>query len=154
MMTTGRSVVRAVFTVDVEHLTHEQRDRLAGLIDEAVHRVMHPEEEPVVLGWTPTAFREALARLDAANATVQAAVIRTALKQGGYVSREEVYRIGQYPTERTLRGFTRPANRIVADMKQAGEVLADAVDILSPSYRTGVQADGFTVHPDLAVLLG
>ncbi len=150
----GMSAVRAVLTVDVEHLSHEQRDRLAELIGEALRRVTHPEDEPVVLGWTQPAFLEVLVRLEAAKATVQAAAIRAALKQGGYVSRDEVYRIGRYPADRTLRGFTRPVNRIVDDMKQVGEVPVDAVDILAPSYRTGVQADGFTVPLDLSELLG
>ena len=147
------ALVRETITIDVGHLSAGQRVRLTELIAEALHRVADPESAPMVLGWTAVTFQQALGRLEAASAGVQANVIREALRQGGFVSREAVYQLAQYPPDRTLRGFTRPANRIVAEMKRAGLVPPDAVEILAASYQTGVQADGFHVHPDLAGLL-
>jgi hypothetical protein len=84
---------------------------------------------------------------------MRARTIRQALKNGGAITRAEVYKIGKYDKDRMLRGFTRPANRIVARMRAAGEVPASAVDLLEPMYNNGVQADGFRVPPELADLL-
>lgn len=145
--------VRSTLTVDVDDLTHEQRERLTTLIEDAIQRVVHPEDEPMIHGWTRSTLTAALDRLRTNNANVQEAVIREALRHGGYVTRDRVYRIGKYPKERMLRGFTRPTNRIVAEMKEAGVIPQDAVDLLASSYQDGVQADGFTVNAGLASLL-
>jgi hypothetical protein len=71
----------------------------------------------------------------------------------GSVSRDEVYEIGKYDESRMLRGFTRPANRIVNWMRARGVVPASAVDLLKPVYE-GVQAVGFSVPRELTSLAG
>jgi len=97
---------------------------------------------------------ESLTRLEREGGWVQARAIRTALANGGMVSRDEIYAIGSYDPERMLRGWTRPANRIVAGMRKEGVIPSTAVDLLEPVYDHGVQADGFRVRPELASLLG
>jgi hypothetical protein len=52
----------------------------------------------------------------------------------GYVSREDVYRLGEHESGRTLKGFTRPVNRLVQDLREAGELPDEAADALSPVY--------------------
>ena len=91
------ALVRETITIDVGHLSAGQRARLTELIAEALHRVADPESAPMVLGWTAVTFQQALGRLEAASAGVQANVIREALRQGGFVSREAVYQLAQYP---------------------------------------------------------
>lgn len=145
--------VRPTLSIDVADLTHAQQTQLSELVNDALHRVLHPEDEEVILGWTRSAFTAALSRLERDNGRVQADVIREALKHGGYVTRERVYRIGRYPKDRMLRGFTRPTNRIAESMRRSGEIAADAVDILSTSFQDGVQADGFQVDAALARFL-
>ncbi|MGL5824637.1 MAG: hypothetical protein ACRCYU_07350 [Nocardioides sp.] len=153
MTLSASSRVSHSLTVDISDMTPEQQLQLEEQVERAVHRVLHPEDEEYILGWTPTTLTIALARLERDSGRVQAMVIREALRHNGYITRDRVYRIGQYPKDRMLRGFTRPVNRIVNSMKQAGEIPSDAAEILSPSYQDGVQADGFQVDAALATLL-
>lgn len=102
--------------------------------------------------WTPEAVTELLARLET-EGQVQADVIREAAARGGTISREVVYDICGYDDERMLRGFTRPANRITADLQRAG-VLPDPVQpILKPLYPDGVRASGFRVPAEVVAFL-
>ena len=144
--------VRSTLSVAVDGLDEHQRTRLVELIEQALVLVT-TGDDVMVLGWTRSSLEEALNRLNADNGSVQAAVIREALRKGGYVTRDRVYKIGKYPKDRMLRGFTRPINRIVADMKAEGLIPEDAADLLAPSYQDGVVADGFTVTAALATLL-
>lgn len=145
--------VQRQLVVDLADMTEEQQQSLTEGIEDLLRRVLDPHEEEVVAGWTATALREALLRLVRIDAHVQAEAIRTALKNGGYVTRDRVFRIGRYDKDRSLRGFTRPVNRVVADFKARGLVAADAVDLLVTSYQDGVKADGFQVDSRLADLL-
>lgn len=145
--------VRATLTVEVDDLDLDQRQMLAEEIGKAIHRVLHPDDEQVVQGWTRTTLQAALDRLDRSGARVQADVVREALKHQGYVTRDSVYKIGRYAPNRMLRGFTRPTNRVVSQMKAAGEIPSDAANLLEASYQNGVSADGFQVPSGLADLL-
>lgn len=145
--------VKATLTVDVSDLTPEQCQRLTEEVERVVQRVMHPEDEEVIGGWTTTTLEEALNRLRRGQADVQARVIREALKHDGYLTRDSVFRIGKYDPNRMLRGFTRPTNRVVKEMKDSGVIPQDAVNLLSPSYQDSGTADGFRVPHALASLL-
>jgi hypothetical protein len=94
-------------------------------------------------GWTADAVQGLLERL-ADEAPVQKAVIERAALDGGFVDRETVYLIGDYPEERSLRGFTRPVNRIAQTFRDEGRIDESAVDVLEAVYLA------MTVNPNLA----
>ena len=91
------------------------------------------------------------------GAPVQQAVLRRAALNGGYISRQEVYEIGEYEPERQLKGFTRPVNRIVEEMRTAGIISTDAEDVLVPVYDAGDYGfgwvDGYRVPSTVAALI-
>ena len=126
-------------------------DDLAALkvaIDQAVSKARGPApDEEEIEGWTATTLHLALERMERQSGAVQAAVIRQALSGNGYITRESIRKIGKWPKDRMLRGFTRPVNRIVEAMKESGEIPESAVSLLWASYQDGVQADGFTRQP-------
>lgn len=144
--------VRATLTVDVDDLTPGQRQRFADELEKAMARVLAPEDARVIEGWTRTALEEALERLDK-NHGVQARVIRAGLAGEGFVSRADVFLLGQYEEGRMLRGFTRPTTRIVKEMKENGRIAHEAASLLWPSYEEGGMADGFCVPISLASLM-
>lgn len=103
-------------------------------------------------GWTARELKSLLLRL-VTIAPVQEATIRLAGQQGGYVSREDVYRLGEYEPDRQLKGFTRPVNRLVQDLRDSGELPDDAADALSPVYETVSygfgRVDGFRIPEEI-----
>jgi hypothetical protein len=107
-----------------------------------------PEEiEPS--GWNRDAYTDIIGKLLSRH-HVQLAVIFEAIKNGtGYVSRDKVYEIGNYPEHRSLKGFTRPVNRLTAEATEAGLLPEDADDLLTPDYDPNVRsfqrARGFIV---------
>lgn len=107
-------------------------------------------------GWTPHAVQQLMERLGR-EAPVQADAIRRAATQGGFVSREEVYNLGGYEATRTLRGFTRPANRLAQEFRDRGVIPLTAVDILEAVYDptfSWVTARGFRIPQQLASMIG
>lgn len=91
-------------------------------------------------GWTAEAYVEAITALLPKN-LVQAKVIMAGIKNGdGYVPREDVYVLGGYPETRTLKGFTRPVNRVVEDLELSGSLPSDAVDLLATVYDPAVKS--------------
>lgn len=112
--------------------------------------------EPPALGeaqWTRIGLSELLDRLDEEQ-RVQASVIRMAAQQpNGRLPRALVYELGEYEDGRTLRGFTRPVNRITRQLQRDGLVAADVAPALEPVYEQGVQAAYFAVPPDVRKLL-
>lgn len=104
--------------------------------------------------WNTHALSVALELLDS-RAPVQAAAIREAIERGGFVPREVVYELGGYNEERTLRGFTRPANRITQELRDRAILPSSARDILVAVYDpqvNPVQASGFRVPSELLSL--
>lgn len=156
-MTTAASTSspRLRLDIDVTELSDDQRRRfteaVTDLLDE--YRSCDEDAEPAVSGWTPRTLNEALTRLDRDGGWVQARAIRQALENGGVVSRAEIYEIGKYKADRMLRGFTRPAKRIVDRMRANGEVPGTALYLLDAVYNHGVMADEFRVPAELADLL-
>jgi hypothetical protein len=76
-----------------------------------------------------------------------------ALAAGGYVTREQVYKIRNYPADRVLKGFTRPINRIVKAMKDSGEIPQDAINPFEPVFdpESG-RAVGFRIPSEIVAL--
>jgi hypothetical protein len=107
-------------------------------------------------GWTAEAIDTLLHRLNY-EAPVQEATIRFACQNSGYVSRDDVYKIGEYEPSRQLKGFTRPVNRIVQELRDVGAVSDGVVDVLVPVYDEGTHGfgwvDGFRVPAEVVQLL-
>jgi hypothetical protein len=158
MRTEQVGAVRQIIQVDTSPYTDSERRRLVRgierLLDE-INRgdgVVRPSS-----GWTRAAVDAALARLDVAQGRLQANVIRRAAAQGGEVSRAEVYEIAGYPPERSLKGFTRPVNRICKELKESAALSSDAEELLAPIYdednRSFQRAGGFRVPASVVELL-
>lgn len=100
-------------------------------------------------GWTVAGLTLLLVRL-LDEAPVQAKAIQFAAINSGFVSREDVYRIGDYAPERSLRGFTRPVNRVAQFVRSFGVMNDDAVDLLWTVYNQDSPevgwAAGFQIH--------
>jgi hypothetical protein len=113
-------------------------------------------QSPDETGWTPHALEFLLLTLST-EAPVQEATIRLAAQQDGYISREDVYILGEYEPERQLKGFTRPVNRLVQELRDAGELPDGAADALSPVYDKMAHGsgwvDGFRVPMEIVDLL-
>ncbi len=105
-------------------------------------------------GWSVSAVRKLLDRL-AVEGPVQAAAIHLAAEKGGFVTREAVYELGEYDKSRTLRGFSRPANRIAQEFRDEGEISSSAVDVLEAVYdpTSAVVASGFRIPQILIPLI-
>lgn len=108
-------------------------------------------------GWTVDAYVEAIAALLRRHG-VQAQVINDAIATGtGYVSREEVYVIGSYAPNRSLKGFTRPVNRVTQQLVDEGKLPEDAADLLVADYDPDVKgyqrAKGFQVPMEVVRLM-
>ncbi len=96
---------------------------------------MEDVTELVMTGWTVKAYTEAMRTLSAGGHVVQVQAIRAAVSSGtGLVSREDVYALGGYDESRTLKGFTRPVNRIQADLVDRGLLDEESADLLEPVY--------------------
>jgi hypothetical protein len=113
---------------------------------EQVDQFLDSDNESLYGGWTAEGVAELLRRLGR-QAPEQASVIRLVLGNGGSVSRAEIYRVAGFLSDRSLRGFTGPVNRITDQLIEEGLVAAEASSILYPYYGTGVLALSFNV-PD------
>lgn len=119
-----------------------------------IEKVDEPDDEPT--GWTREALDVLLRRLSV-QAPVQEATIRFAADQGGFIGRDDVYRLGEYEPTRQLKGFTRPVNRLVQELRDSGDIPEGAADVLAPVYDRGTHgfgwADGFRVPNEIVALL-
>jgi hypothetical protein len=80
----------------------------------------------------------------------------TQAKYVRFVSREDVYDLGDYDQNRMLRGFTRPPNRIAQQLRHQGVIPYTAVDVIKASYDPAfsyVQAKGFRIPAEIAALI-
>jgi len=129
-------------------------DELIGRAMEALSGIER-ECRPTVTtdtGWDRSTLDQFAARLAATGASTQAKAFQRATDNGGQVSRAEVYELGGFGEARSLKGFTRPVNRVVKDMKTAGVIPSDAIVPLQPVYGAGPgwkRADGFRLEPGI-----
>lgn len=142
------SYAGVVLSVAVREDSVQDADRVDTFLSE-------PEPHLEYGGWSQEALTYLLNRLTN-EAPQQAVVLVAAASQDGYVARSQVYEIAGYPEERSLRGFTRPFNRIVQIMRDQGTLPDEAVDLFwavynedSPAF--GVAA-GFQIHDDVLPL--
>lgn len=143
---------RSVLDVEVQEASVQDVERVDRFLAEGESKT----EEPIDCGWTARSLGMLLRRLST-EGPVQEAVIRLAAEQGGFVSREEVYELGEYDAERSLRGFTRPVSRIAQELRDAGVVPDNAVDVLLPVYDPTIssfqKASGFRIPQELIPLI-
>ncbi|MEH0972801.1 PIN domain-containing protein [Micromonospora sp. CPCC 205546] len=139
---------RAVLSVTVREDSVQDADRVDTFLSDPGPELEHG-------GWSQEALNYLLNRLTD-EAPSQALVLVQAANQGGYVARSQVYEVARYPEDRSLRGFTRPFNRIVQLMREQGLLPDQAVDLFwavynddSPAF--GVAA-GFQIHDDVLPL--
>jgi len=109
-------------------------------------------ELEAVDAWTADAVEELLRRLDA-EGRVQADVIRTAAEQGGTIDRETVYGVCGYEDSRMLRGFSRPAARITADLQREGIVGDLVAPMLVALYPDDVRAAAFRIPAEVVAIV-
>ncbi|MDG4787126.1 restriction endonuclease [Micromonospora sp. WMMD1102] len=105
-----------------------------------------------VRGWSVRAAQRLMTVLDNLY-PMRAALIRTAAQQHGRLERDQVYAIAEFPPDRTLRGLTRPTNRITASLIEQGHVPEEVEYPFQTGYDHGVKATHFTVPPDLVAAL-
>jgi len=159
-MTNTLSSARMVVEADVTDWTAGQRDQFMNSITaiEAQPTQAAPVFADVeTTGWTVDLYTEAMAGL-LSKYGVQAHAIKSAIQGGtGFISREEVYKIGSYPESRSLKGFTRPVNRIMERLTEAGKLPEDAEDLLVPDYDPAVKgyqrARGFRVPMEIVMMI-
>ena len=155
----GMSLSPGTWRSDVAHLvsrlppvTPPHHHAVADELVPDDRRADAPPRESGPAGWTAAAAAELRRRLTARGSRVQARVIEVEANGDGTCDRTTVYREGGYPEERTLKGFTRPVDAAIRDMKAEGWLPADAADPMEPVYdsRDGVQrAKGFRMPAPL-----
>lgn len=100
--------------------------------------------------WSDDAVRALLDRLGRDYPVQRAAIVAASLSPTRTVSREEVYRLGDYDPERSLRGFTRPVKRVTSMLVRSQLLDPNAPQALSPLYPSGPRAAGFVVPPEFS----
>ncbi|MEU7977374.1 restriction endonuclease [Micromonospora sp. NPDC049081] len=103
-------------------------------------------------GWSARSAEELMTVLDDSY-PLHANLIRMAALHQGRLERAQVYDIAEFPPARTLRGLTRPTNRITASLIEQGRLPEEVEYPLQTGYDHGVQATHFTVPPDLVAAL-
>jgi hypothetical protein len=120
------SLAREVLKVTVQDESVADTDR--------VDRLLADDESALPGGgWSVQVLEVLLQRLRD-EASVQRDVIAFAAANGGIIDRDKVYELGGYAKDRSLRGFTRPINRIVQSFRDDGTVAPHAVDLLDTIY--------------------
>lgn len=145
-----------LFMLRPDGLLHHAKNALSvDVADSSVEDVERVSRFLEENGWTAAGIQAVLRRLDD-EAPVQAEVIRRAAELGGSISREEVYRIGGYAEERSLRGFTRPVRRVTQEFQERSLLPPELPELLVTDYdeRSPLgSAIGFSVPPDAVSLI-
>ncbi len=146
--------IAALHAAVTEQIAHYAR---SGLTPPVALTPIDLDDNTIIDGWTAALAAEFLERLRADGSPVQADVIAAAAKAGGRIDRADVFTIaGWDSTERSLKGFTRPVNRIIQQMREEGLLPDEAPRPIEPLYseaRRGYQqARGFEIPPGLALL--
>lgn len=142
---------RRLFMVRPSRLISLHQRALGQPDPDAVRQLIRAEraKESGRLAWTRDQARVVLDELAEFYPAQHEAVIRAA-RNGGFVNRKDVYDIGGYEPERTLRGFTRPVNRIAQTVFDPEGAAEDPIEVFSSRYDPNyswVQASGFDLEP-------
>lgn len=143
------SLAGSALKLSVSKESVEDADRIDRLVEEA-------SAELVSGGWTVPLLRTLLETLDE-EAPVQGQAIRHASLHNGFVTRDQVYALGGYPEGRSLRGFTRPVNRITQQFREFKMLAEEALDLFVTVYNNdspGIGwAAGFRVPAQILPIL-
>ncbi|WP_156758298.1 PIN-like domain-containing protein [Actinokineospora pegani] len=102
--------------------------------------------------WTAEAVEMVLAGLDQSE-HVQAEVIREAIRNGGRIPRCRLYEVIKRPETTSLKGFTKPVNRVTEYFQAVGVVPEDASALLRAEYTDAtMKATHFSVPDDVMAL--
>jgi hypothetical protein len=148
---------RRLFLMRPADLLERAEEALKVEVDQAssvdARRVADTEDELTAEPWTLAALSALLERLNQ-EAPVQAAALRLATPdQGGRVTREKVYELGDYSDDRMLRGFTRPFRRLTEALQAEGVIPAGVSPIFVARYPDGVKTSYFSVPNEVPQLL-
>ncbi len=152
------TTTRVVISTDVTDWPSHRRDELVKTIQAFEARFTGPDLGADVesTGWTLEAYHEAMEALLRSHPT-QATVINEAIRNGGTIDRAQVYSLAGYPESRSLKGFTRPVNRIMGQLIESGSLPEEAEDLLEPIYDLAVKSfqrtQGFRVPAELVKIL-
>jgi hypothetical protein len=102
--------------------------------------------------WTPEGLTELLKRLEQ-EGYLQAQVIRTAARQHGRISRQQIYELGDYEESRTLRGFPLPISRITRQLQNESVIPKGVSPVLRTVHGPDGRATHFVIPPDVQQLL-
>ncbi|MGY3205326.1 PIN-like domain-containing protein [Streptomyces sp. TE5632] len=125
----------------------------AGSVED-IERVERIEAEDAHGGWTAAAIEALFNGLSYEGYGNRVDVIRQAAERNGRVEAATVYEICDYDADRSLKGFTKPINRISGKLQEQGLVPDSAVPVLTAEYDNGSgRASGFAVDPLLVPLI-
>lgn len=102
-------------------LLHARRVLKVEVHDESVQDVERVTEAENG-GWTFDTIGQFLAKLSHEGRREQEQAIRLAAMRGGFIEREIVTILGGYGEGQSLRGFSRPINRIAQEFRDQGLV--------------------------------
>src|SRR3569833_204049 len=158
----------------LEHARHalqvevqDQSVKDVNRVDEILSQEKGTEDE--FGGWPTIGLTTVLSKLHTGAPVQAAAIVQAALEGDGYISRADVYTIGNYSPDRKQNKNTRPINRITDEMRDMGYVSAEAVPLVDTDY--GSDAPGFgwasgfrinhlvlplfqSLHPNLLINIG
>lgn len=95
--------------------------------------------------WTLDSYKSLLSRLDDRGYINQLDVILEAVRLGGFIDRESVYRVTGFPEERSLVRFSMPAARISDELQNEGKLNPRASLPLRAEYEGPGKARGYSV---------
>ena len=126
------SVAKVQVAVDVSGWPQPRVARLCAFAN-ALAAEVDDTAEPAN-DWTSEALNAAFDVLMGRGAIVQLAIVRVAIAEGGFLTRERVYEVANYSPGRSLKGFTRPTNAATQTVKDLGLIPQDASALLVPRY--------------------
>ena len=148
-------------------LTDLKPGQVAGLLEQArAYREENAVEDrieddgswrdAVSTGWTKEHVDLLRENLRSRGKTVQLEAFDVAVKNGGFVSRDQVYAIGGYAPGRKLNNWTAPINNYSEVLAEKHGLPADADWPIETEYGEGSgyrPAIGFSVAPEIVKLL-
>jgi hypothetical protein len=114
-------------------LLHARRVLQVEVLDESVKDVERVTEAENG-GWTFDTIGQFLSKLAHEGRREQEQAIRLAALRGGFIERDIVASLGGYGEGQSLRGFSRPINRIAQEFRDQGIVPPTAADVLQTEY--------------------
>ncbi|WP_345063581.1 hypothetical protein [Leifsonia kafniensis] len=106
-------------------------------------------------GWTPEHVQALRDKLASRGNTVQLAAFDEAIANGGFLSRAELYDIGEYGAERRLNQWSTAFIIIQKELVADHALPKDAADAMLPDYGPGTgyrRLRGYSVAPEIVRL--